>query len=481
MNNHNFLKTKNYCNIFFLVVLFCASCSKSEDEIIIEPPTPVIVGNKYFVSTTGNDTNSGSVSAPFATINKAAEIAMAGDSICIKNGTYIQSSIIKPANSGVANGPITYYAETPNAVIINGQSTIPTIASREGLIHILGKSHLVFNGLRIINSGFFGILAKDNSSFITVKNCSTFNTGASGICAAQSSNIKVLNNSVQRACIAPGGSSVRTSECITMASVNTFEVANNIVFDRLTDPNDGGEGIDCKNLCSNGIVRNNTVYDLYRVGIYIDAYAMAQSNIEVFANKVYNCGSGINLACETGGTNTNIKVHDNLFYNCSRIGIRIAGYLSDGAMYNISIYNNTVNNCGWGTTSTWENCGLLVEANNSLNQNIVVRNNIFSNNKIQMKTKRPGQAQSWLTLDNNLIFGANDASASGTNATNTIVGNPMFVNSTTNDFRITATSPAIDKAIGSPLSFFDFANTARPFDGDANGSAISDIGAFEFK
>jgi len=145
MNNHNFLKTKNYCNIFFLVVLFCASCSKSEDEIIIEPPTPVIVGNKYFVSTTGNDTNSGSVSAPFATINKAAEIAMAGDSICIKNGTYIQSSIIKPANSGVANGPITYYAETPNAVIINGQSTIPTIASREGLIHILGKSHLVFN------------------------------------------------------------------------------------------------------------------------------------------------------------------------------------------------------------------------------------------------------------------------------------------------------------------------------------------------
>jgi hypothetical protein len=432
--------------------------------LTVTSTSSTIIGT-LFVATTGNDSNDGSKERPFLTINKAAQVAVAGDNVCIKSGTYKPAVVIKPANSGTELRPITYYAEEPGKAIIDGQSSLPTIASRDGLFFVSGKSHIVIEGLRVINSGFFGILIKDNSSNVIVKNCSTFNTGASGICGANSSFLKFLNNSVQRACIAPGGMSVFTSECITMASVNTFEVAYNTVFDRLVDVNVGGEGIDTKNACKNGIVHHNTVYDLVRVGLYIDSYKSALNNVEFYNNTVYNCISGLSVACEEGGTNTDVKVYNNLIYNCTRTGIRLAGYLSDGAMFNISVYNNTVNNCGWGA-GPWENCALLVEASNVLNRNFIVRNNIFSNNKIQMRTKN----QTWLTLNNNLIFGANDATGTGTN---TIIGDPLFVDAVANNFRLKVGSPAINKAVGTPMPLFDFTNFAR-------GSS-PDIGAFEFR
>jgi hypothetical protein len=73
-------------------------------------------------------------------------------------------------------------------------------------------------------------------------------------------------------------------------------------------------------------------------------------------------------------------------------------------------------------------------------------------------------------LNNNLIFGANDATGTGTN---TIVGDPLFVDAVANNFRLKVGSPAIDKAVGTPMPLFDFTNFTR-------GSS-PDIGAFEFR
>ena len=474
-------KTLTIYGVVFIALFSVIGCSGADSDTGLTPVAPIPVvptpdpgkKNTIYVATTGNDLNSGKIDSPYATVNKAAQMAIAGDFVCIKSGTYKPTVIIKPANSGTESAPITYYAEEPGKAIIDGQSSIPTIASREGLFFISGKSHIVIDGLRIINSGFFGILIKDNSSNVIVKNCSTYNTGASGICGATSSFIKVLNNSIQRACYAPGGQSVNTSECITMASVNTFEVAYNTVFDRPENVNNGGEGIDAKNACKDGTIHHNIVYDLNRVALYVDSYKMALKNVEVYNNIVYNCISGLSLGCEEGGTNTDVKVYNNLIYNCTRTGMGIRGYLANGAMFNVSVYNNTVYNCGYGA-GPWENCGMLVEADNPLNTNIVIRNNIFSNNKIQIRTKN----QSWLTLDTNLIFGANEVSGAGTN---TIIGDPLFVNAAANNFRLKVGSPAVDKASGTPTTLFDFDDKPRPFDGDGNGTAISDIGAFEYK
>ncbi len=456
----NVLQINNsFCRSFCLLLMGCFVLTNTYSK-------------NYYVATNGNDSQLGTKEQPFLTIGKAAAMAQSGDSVIIKSGTYTLTANIKPANSGTALAPIVYRAEVAGQAIIDGQSSVPTIASREGLIHVSGKNWLVFDGLRLINSGFFGILMKDNAANITVKNCSTFMTGASGICGAQASDITVLNNTVQKACQAPGGSNVNTSECITMASVNRFEVAYNTVFDRLVDVNNGGEGIDAKNACNDGKIHHNVVYDLARVGIYIDAYSMNLNNIEVYANLIYNGSSGINVASEVGATLTSVQIHDNIVRDMNAVGIRLAGYLDNGPLQDVDIYNNTIVRCGkTKTISQWENCGILVEATNTANRNFNIRNNIITECTNGIRTN----GQTYPVIDNNLIFGT--TTFTGTNRLNS---NPLFVNSAANDFRLQRGSPTIDKAVGSTISMIDFVGVVRPVDGDGNGSKVSDIGAYEY-
>jgi hypothetical protein len=427
-------------------------------------------GKNIYVATDGNDTNDGTISQPFLTINKAAQTAIAGDVVIIKSGTYFPTTLINVKNSGTSTAPIMFVAEKKGEVIIDGsKSTTPTSTDRLGLFTILGttsnyKTWIVIDGLRIINSTFVGFYSRYSDN-ITIKNCSSYNTGASGIIGANSSNIKVFNNKVQQACMFPN-SSIGTNECITMASVNTFEVAYNSVSDRMTDPSNGGEGIDAKNNCINGSIHHNTVSKLKRLGIYIDAYQGNLSNVEVYANKVFqSVGGGITVASEKGGKVKNIKIHDNLVYNVEKFGIRIAGYLDNGPINELDVYQNTVYNCGY-VGGGWENCGFLLEATNSSNSGFNIINNIISDCPIQVRDKN----QIFPVNFNNNVLNGNTIFL-GTNA---ITSNPLFKNTSTFDFSLKANSPAIDKAIDQPLSLKDFNDAARPI---GNGS---DIGAFEF-
>ncbi|HVV49053.1 MAG TPA: pectate lyase, partial [Polyangia bacterium] len=70
----------------------------------------------YYVATTGSDTAAGTMDAPWATLQKAANTAVAGDTVWIRGGTYM---ITTPANSGAginfsksgtASANINYFA-----------------------------------------------------------------------------------------------------------------------------------------------------------------------------------------------------------------------------------------------------------------------------------------------------------------------------------------------------------------------------------
>ncbi len=437
--------------------------------------TAMAYGRNIYVDNTGNDaTNNGSISQPYRTINKAALEAVAGDSVIIRSGTYFPTSRIDVANSGLPGAPITFSAEVINGVIIDGIGSVtPTTGDRLGLFTILGntttyKSYIVIDGLQIINSTWVGFFSRyaDN---ITVKNCTTIKTGASGIIAANSSNITVLNNIVMEACSIPS-SGQNTNECITMASVDGFEVGYNTISDRLVDLNNGGEGIDAKNACNNGSIHHNTVFNLIRVGIYVDAFQRNINNIDVYANKVFDCRSGITIASEEGGIANDIKVHDNLVYNIGRVGLRLAGYLNNGPLQNISVFQNTIYNCG--SQGNYENCGILLEASNPSNSGFVIRNNIVSGCPQQIKSNFSQPFS--VTIHNNLFFGAIGGFSANTTVSSTLNANPLHVNVASFDFNLQPNSPAIDKAIGSPLSMVDFNGVKRP------QGALGDLGAFEY-
>src|SRR5688572_14576008 len=77
---------------------------------------------QYFVSTSGSDTNPGTLVLPFKTIQKAADIMVAGDSCFIMTGTYRETVV--PANNGAAGNPIVFKNYQNDKVIIVGTDSI---------------------------------------------------------------------------------------------------------------------------------------------------------------------------------------------------------------------------------------------------------------------------------------------------------------------------------------------------------------------
>jgi len=74
--------------------------------------------NTYFVSTKGNDKNSGTKVKPFATLKKAIQIAKAGDIINIRGGEYPFEN--KFNISGEEDKPITFQSYRYEKVIFVG-------------------------------------------------------------------------------------------------------------------------------------------------------------------------------------------------------------------------------------------------------------------------------------------------------------------------------------------------------------------------
>jgi hypothetical protein len=222
----------------------------------------------------------------------------------------------------------------------------------------------------------------------------------------------------------------------------------------MEDSSNGGEGIDAKNACRNGSIHHNVVHDLIRLGIYCDAYERDLNNVEIYANTVYRCQKGIVIVSEQGATVRGVSVHDNIVYDCNRVGIQVAGYLSDGPIQDIAVYHNTITRCGMGSDApTHEGVGLLINARNPLNRNFNVRNNIVAGNGDQIRTAD----QPYLKLERNLVHGP--SSALGDHA---IQADPRFLNPTTNDFRLQGDSPALRVSMGPPSSRVDHMDQKRP-------------------
>ena len=81
---------------------------------------PATGGVAYYVSTTGSDSNPGTSIAPFRTINRAAQVAKAGDVVTIRDGTYPGSVSVR--NAGTRAKPIVFQAANRGGVVLTGGS-----------------------------------------------------------------------------------------------------------------------------------------------------------------------------------------------------------------------------------------------------------------------------------------------------------------------------------------------------------------------
>ncbi|MBR2354152.1 MAG: right-handed parallel beta-helix repeat-containing protein [Clostridia bacterium] len=86
----------------------------------------------YHVSIYGNDNNMGTAEAPFRTINHAAQIALAGDTVRVHEGTYREW--VKPENGGTENNRIVYEAAPGEHPIIKGSEIVTDWERVEGTV-----------------------------------------------------------------------------------------------------------------------------------------------------------------------------------------------------------------------------------------------------------------------------------------------------------------------------------------------------------
>jgi len=87
---------------------------------------PVPVTSNYYVSTTGSDTDPGSLAQPFATIQHAVNVMLPGDTCFIRGGTY-REAVDLSGVAGTSGKPITLTAYSDEEVILDG--TIPISSS----------------------------------------------------------------------------------------------------------------------------------------------------------------------------------------------------------------------------------------------------------------------------------------------------------------------------------------------------------------
>ncbi len=429
----------------------------------------------YYVAKSGDNNYPGTEAQPWLTIQKAADTLTAGDSVFIKSGTYTETSKIVPKNSGVSNALITYAAYPGDSPVIDGSSI--SLANWFGIIDLTDKANIKIRGVTILNSDAAGIFAR-RAENIYVENNNTSNSWSSGIQFWQSTNIFVLSNDVQFACMGNNGTGGGDlQECITLSGVDTFEIKYNHVHDRpISTDSNGGEGIDAKEACRYGEIAYNVVHGIKReLGIYVDGWRSHEHDIEVFNNTVYDSHAGIIIAVERSeGSVKNVKIYNNIIYNNQYAGIEIAANDDDAPKENIYIFNNICYSNGYHSTQ-WGG-GIYVSSKNV--KNIFIKNNICSKN-VPWQIATATASESDLTVQNNLInsyldySGGTEHSIKGENS---VEANPEFSNINSYNFNLLPGSPAINAGTnaGWTSESTDFAGNPRVI-----GSAV-DIGAYEF-
>ncbi len=126
-------------------------------------PCENATGVTYHVakSKAASDANSGTEQYPFATIEKACEVAQAGDTVIIHEGTYRE--VLRPKNDGTALAPITFCAaEGEKKVVISALEPLTEFIHYKDNLYCacvpidlgMGKNQLFYNGEALVEGRY---------------------------------------------------------------------------------------------------------------------------------------------------------------------------------------------------------------------------------------------------------------------------------------------------------------------------------------
>jgi parallel beta-helix repeat protein len=422
------------------------SRKRSSLPLLVEGLEQRTVPSTYYVAPTGNDSNAGTSTAPFLTIQQGANTVQAGDTVVVRAGNY--AGFIMGWNTptaGTATKPITFEADpnaSPGSVVINARNVDTAV----GIDLEPGCDYITLQGFTITNGN--GSITKEGikatGSHDSILNNTVTGVGGQGIFANNAPNAVITGNTV------------------------TGTVGTNTI----------GHGIYITGDTDNAVVANNVIHDNGYIGIHINGSGGTVGVLTgalIKNNLIYNNGqNGINA----DGLQTSTIV-DNLIYGYQSYGIVLfQGDSLDGSKNNI-IVNNTIVG-----TATGSGAALRIE--NGATGNTVLNNVLLGKDGNALRISNdsmPGLVSDYNAVSNSYQSedtGSTESLAQWQSATGqdkhsfTSTAAALFNNPNSNDYHLKAGSPAIDVGTATDAPATDLDGNPRP---QGNGY---DIGSYEY-
>jgi hypothetical protein len=370
----------------------------------------------FYVATTGNDSNSGTLSQPFRTIIKGVSVLKPGDTTFVRAGVYTESM---PWSFDFPSG--TSWSSAVTLAAYPGE----TVTMR-GSIDFSGepRSYIIIDRLivdAINTTSGDAVSINQGSHHIRLQNCEIKNSYLNGIAIWWGNK---------------NGLSSDYNEIINCKIHHTARYGGTGVPD--TAPGYGrGHGIYITT--SHNIVRGCQFYETGEYGIHQWTALPKFANNNVIEN---------NIVTRSG-------------FNTTRYGKICCGGITASAgtgtvIRNNLVYDNLVNGIELGTTCN--NCKIY-------------NNTTYNNAGLNIHTLDGGIGRE---VRNNIAYPKGIYAGTGTEVSNNLITNPNFVNSAAGDFRLVSSSPAIDTGVTLSSVTIDFNGRTRP------SGAAHDIGAHEF-
>lgn len=420
--------------------------------------------SSFYVSTTGADSNPGTQTAPWRTVQHAADTVRAGGTVNVRGGVYEELVSIK-ASGNATDGYITFRSYPGETAVLDAEHFAPD--GRSGVLTIHNKSSVRIEGFEIRNfrtaehgltplgisvmgAGSRLELLKNNVHHIE----QNFNgrdapgRGGNGFGIAvygtdaktPISELVIDGNEVHH--LKTGSS----ESLVVNGNVTNFRITHNVVHDNnnigidiigfertAPDPavDQARDGVVSHNLVYNITSRGNPAYgnDESSDGIYVDG----GTRILIEQNVIHDVDFGIELASEHQNRATSyVTARNNLVYHCHTAGVSIGGYaLERGRTDHCTVVNNTLYENDTAGTGSGEFQMQYNMANNIFENNIVHAGPrcLIRVNKSQFETNQPP-----VTIDHNLYYCASGSKASTWGASSAqVTGFDNYVQSTGND------------------------------------------------
>jgi parallel beta-helix repeat protein len=393
----------------------------------------------YYVSTAGSDAAAGGTSAPWRTLQKAADSVAADDTVIVRAGTYAGFNL---GRSGASGARITFKAAP--GVVINTRN-----ARTADAINLEGADYVTVDGFTLRNPN--GTITR------------------AGVRSVLGDGVIVRNNNID---------GMGTWGVFTGFD-NDVRIENNV-----TSRSKSQHGIYVSNSGDRPVIRGNRIWGNYGCGIHMNGDASMGGDglitgALVERNVIFDNGVGGGSAINADGVQSS-RFQNNLLYNNHASGVSL--YRIDGAAgsKNNVIVNNTI---VMASDARW-----ALNVQNASTGNKVFNNILINNNPGRGSIDISPDSLSGFRSDYNAVtnrFTSNGGTVvslptwranTGQDAHSfTSTATALFVSPANNNYRLSSTSPARGKGV----SVFNSAG-APTTDLEGRTRSVWDLGAYAY-